>query len=140
MSGRGFGELVEIAVELLNDARLERDVLCAGVDRVQDGTVASNFLLRAVHRSRFFGDERPDAIGRCGDVLDRVGGLDALDPRDLSQCLERLRVLHPKRALAPLRLIYASKHNRHRSGHHADLAIESSERMHREKVVEPSTT
>jgi hypothetical protein len=101
------------------------------VDRVEHASVAGDLCLGAVLRRGLLLDQRYDARMRCGHVLDRVGRLNALDPRDLGQRLQRLRVLEAERALAASTLVDGTERDRHRRGHHPDLTLKRPERVHR---------
>jgi hypothetical protein len=66
------------------------------MDEVQHRAVARDLLLAAIRRGGLLGHERLDPLARRGYVLDRVGRLRALDPRDFNECLQRLRALAGK--------------------------------------------
>jgi hypothetical protein len=116
-------------MQLLDDARLERDLLCARVDRVEHRPVAGDLCLGPVLRCCLVLDELDHAGMRRRHVLDRVGGLDALDPCDLDQRLQRVRVLQAEGALAALALVDRAQ-RRSSARHHPDLSLERPERVH----------
>jgi hypothetical protein len=71
-----------------------------------------------------------DPLPRRRYLLDRIGRLHALDPRDLSQRAQPLRAPLAQRSLAPLRPVDAAQRHRDGSAHHADLAVKGSKGVH----------
>ncbi len=86
-------------MELSDDVRGERDVRGAGVDRVEDGAVAGDLGLGAVAGCRLLRHQFLEPPLWGGDVLDRVGGLHALDQRELHERFESRGMLPRKRFL-----------------------------------------
>jgi hypothetical protein len=74
------------------------------MDQREHIPVAGDLLLGAVAWSALIGHQRFDASPRRANVLDRVGGLRALDQGDLTQRLKAHRVLTPRDVLATARL------------------------------------
>jgi hypothetical protein len=78
----------QIAMKLLDIARLEWDAGAVGVDRREHVPVTGDLLLGAIPRCRLLGDERFDTRKWGVDVLDCVRCLGALNQRCLAQRLE----------------------------------------------------
>src|SRR5579884_1043448 len=133
-AARLWRELVEVAVELQEDVRGERDVFCAGMNRVEDSPVAGDLGLGAVARCRLLRYQLLESPLRGGDVLDRVGGFHALDQGELLERLERGGMLPRKRFLASAADIDFAQLAVERRGDQVEVPTEVAERLHAEKL------
>ena len=69
MPGAYACELVQVTMELLDDARLERDLQCAGVDRVEHRSVPGDLSLGTIRRRR---PSTSSTTRACGAVTSSI--------------------------------------------------------------------
>jgi len=105
------------------------------MDLVEHEAVPGDLLLGAVLRARRVGDERLDALPRRVNILNRVGGLSALDQRDSAERFQAGRVLAAEHLFASARL-GDREQGLHASGRQGtEMAVDVPEAIHTKNLL-----